>query len=62
MNPDGIRTAHTPVMHQLMQTGAVKCYVRKVICKEDIVFTQSDDGSKLFVDGKRSLTLTGIMG
>lgn len=62
MNPDGIRTAHTPVMHQLMQTGAVKCYVRKVICKEVIVFTQSDDGSKLFVDGKRSLTLTGIMG
>ncbi len=31
MSPDGIRTAPTPVMHQLMQQGAVKWNVRTVL-------------------------------
>lgn len=31
MSPDGIRTASTPVMHQLMQQGAVKWNVRTVL-------------------------------
>ena len=62
MNPDGIRKAHTPVMHQLMQTGAVKWNVRTVLWQENIVFTQSADGSKLFVDGKEIVNHDGDHG
>lgn len=62
MNPDGIRTAYTPVMHQLMQTGAVKWKVRTVRWQENIVFTQSADGCKLFVDGKEIVNNDGDHG